>query len=238
MNNTNVKRIIPRHCLNPHKIVVFNTDFFKDDGSRKRKTVFLKNNYDIDRDHIDPITGEILEVMTIPCGECEFCKRKKSLDWSTRIIMESELYNLDRKCMITLTYDDEHLPLTSDFKPTLRYSDVQKWLKRFRKRITSHYGDNTPVRFVCACEYGGRYQRPHYHIIMFGYKFDRKESNFRYSHDSQSGIPCYVNDDIKETWQNGMHTIQLYDDACASYISQYLLKDVHLKQNDKIYYRV
>lgn len=151
--------------------------------------------------------------------------------------MESELYNFDRKCMVTLTYDDEHLPLNSDGIPTLQYSDVQSWMKNFRNVQTRQYNDFTPIRFICACEYGAKTERPHYHLILWGYKFDRKESNFRYSHDSSKGIPCYVNNDIGNTWKNGMHTIQLYDDACGMYIAQYALKDSHILKSDKAYYK-
>lgn len=56
----------------------------------------------------------------------------------------------------TLTYDDEHLPLT------LEKHELQKWLKRLRKQT------NQPIRFFASGEYGERTQRPHYHAIIYG----------------------------------------------------------------------
>ncbi len=74
---------------------------------------------------------------------------------------------------MTLTYDDEHLPI-NDYvdsdgvihgKPTLRKRDVQLFLKRLRK----NYKYDNHIKYFCCGEYGGKTFRPHYHLIIFGF---------------------------------------------------------------------
>lgn len=62
---------------------------------------------------------------------------------------------------LTLTYEVE--PLTPNGHGTLKKSDVQKFLKRLRKRNNS----SRTIRYYCCGEYGSRFKRPHYHLIIF-----------------------------------------------------------------------
>jgi hypothetical protein len=82
--------------------------------------------------------------------------------WATRL--QHELTQHDRSCFATLTYSPEFLPEGG----TLNHRDVQLFLKRLRKEI------KTPIRYFVAGEYGDKTQRPHYHIIIYGYDFPDK----------------------------------------------------------------
>lgn len=53
--------------------------------------------------------GYIDRPLDIPCGQCLTCKLGKAQAWATRCYHESQLYK--ENSFITLTYDDEHLPL-------------------------------------------------------------------------------------------------------------------------------
>lgn len=63
-----------------------------------------------------------------------------------------EAAQYEDNCFITLTYDDEHLPLGMSLVP----KDLQDFLKRFRSRIAP-----IKVRYYGVGEYGDQTQRPH-----------------------------------------------------------------------------
>lgn len=61
---------------------------------------------------------------------------------------------------VTLTYNDENLPLGKDNIPSLCKPDLQDYFKRIRKVHK--------FRYYAVGEYGGQTGRPHYHLIAFG----------------------------------------------------------------------
>lgn len=63
----------------------------------------------------------------------------------------------ERASFLTLTYAKETLPNDGSLVP----SDLQLWLKRFRKAAG-------PVRYYAVGEYGDQSWRPHYHVALFG----------------------------------------------------------------------
>lgn len=48
------------------------------------------------------------ERLRVRCGHCITCKMFRSRDWSTRLYLESKLW--DKVCFVTLTYNNVHLP--------------------------------------------------------------------------------------------------------------------------------
>lgn len=66
---------------------------------------------------------------------------------------------------LTLTYDTKHIPITRNGFMTLDKTDVQKWMKRLRKEVALI--SSVPVKYYLCGEYGGKTNRPHYHIILF-----------------------------------------------------------------------
>lgn len=96
-----------------------------------------------------------------PCGSCVICKHNRQQDWVTRLEIESLAYNPEDILYTTLSYAPEYLPEKSN----LKYDDVQRFLKRLRKALTP-YGIR--FRYFCCGEYGSKFLRPHYHMIIFG----------------------------------------------------------------------
>lgn len=96
-------------------------------------------------------------VMEYGCGQCTPCRINRRRVWTARLMLESMLH--ERVCFLTLTYDDNNLPLGEN----LHVPDYQKFLKRLRRRIE-------PERclFYIAGEYGSKTSRPHYHVCLFG----------------------------------------------------------------------
>ena len=147
---------------------------------------------------------------TFPCGKCFECRSKRVREWSFRIAMEASLY--EKNCFVTLTYDDKHLP--SDKK--IHYEDVQKFLKRLRKKIGY-------VRFFACGEYGARFARPHYHIILFGYCPD----DLVYFFTDNQGDNIYQSSFISDIWKQGYITVGVnLNIKTAKYCAKYLQKGV------------
>lgn len=78
--------------------------------------------------------------------------------WSFRL--QQEMKYSDSAYFITLTYDDEHVP------SRVNKEDPQKFLKRFRKLIYP-----ARVRYFLVSEYGEKFGRPHYHLLLFNYPY-------------------------------------------------------------------
>ena len=95
-----------------------------------------------------------------PCGCCLACRAKKAMEWSLRLALE-EVYHKDT-AFVTLTYAPEHLPAYGSLEPT----DMQSFLKRLRRRL------NYKIRFYGCGEYGDKFGRAHYHLIIFGLKME------------------------------------------------------------------
>lgn len=106
--------------------------------------------------------------VTVPCGKCPKCVARRVSAWSFRLMQEEKISESAR--FLTLTYATEHVPITDKGNLTLRKADVQKFLKRLRKRQSGNNVSN--IKYYAVGEYGGRTKRPHYHIIMFNAKLE------------------------------------------------------------------
>lgn len=110
---------------------------------------------------IEPGTnGRIYTGMLVPCGKCMSCRVSRTREWTVRLV--HELDSWDRSSFITLTYDDEHLPLYG----TLRKEHLQLFVKRLRKALGGR-----KLKYFASGEYGEKFDRPHYHIIFYGVGF-------------------------------------------------------------------
>lgn len=109
-------------------------------------------------------TGEVIPIyIEVPCGKCILCGDKKAKDWSCRIMAEYQ-YHTNIPWWITLTFNDIALPQhRSVDKKTL-----SNFLKRLRERTSRVVGSDVRLRFCATGEYGGKYGRPHYHLVLFG----------------------------------------------------------------------
>ena len=120
----------------------------------------------------------------VPCGKCGCCLQSRRNDWAIRL-KEEQRVSLN-SYFVTLTYEESNLTITDTGFPTLVKSDLQKFLKRLRKTVDSlpinkfNYDmatdysthdakkeSNHGIRYYAVGEYGTRYQRPHYHLLLF-----------------------------------------------------------------------
>lgn len=131
---------------------------------------------------------------------------------------------------LTLTYTDEALPKTKDGSlPTLSPRHLQLWLKRFRKAIAP-----LKVRFFAVGEYGEETQRPHYHVILFGFP-TCAWGRTRHRVIQLQGYCCPQCSLIQQTWMHGGVDLGSLTSDSAQYVAGYTIKkltapgDIRLK---------
>lgn len=98
----------------------------------------------------------------VPCGKCPACVARRTSSWSFRLTKEAE--NSKSAHFITITYDTQHVHITSRGFLTVDKNDVQLFLKRLRKDPRNR---DVRIKYYLAAEYGGKTNRPHYHAIIF-----------------------------------------------------------------------
>lgn len=135
----------------------------------------------------------------VSCRKCEECISIRKSQWCFRALVETE-HAFD-SCFLTLTYNDEHLP--KDKSVSVR--DVQLFFKRVRRNMRLWYPDfdyeNYPLRYFLVSEYGGKYGRPHYHLILWN---------------------CPLNwEEIEKCWQNGFIKIGKTTPKSVQYCLKY-----------------
>ena len=165
----------------------------------------------------------IMETLNIPCGKCYECLLSRARNWQFRTSVEALDYP-NNTCFLTLTYDDKHLPRTYLGIPTLRYKDVQLFIKRLRKEIYPK-----KIKYFCGAEYGSKTFRPHYHLILYGYT-DPLAEFFRTSY---SGLPIYRSKHLEKIWNNGYVFYGTTTSNSCGYVSRYCLDKALRINNDK-----
>lgn len=154
---------------------------------------------------------EYREFLSIPCNKCAGCKADQALMWSIRAYHESTLH--EQNCFLTLTYDDDHLPIDGKIS---KY-EMQTFIKRLRKH-QAHYFPADKLRYIACGEYGGLTRRPHYHAIIFGRDWlDQKVA---------INDKLYTAPDLVKLWGNGHVSIAPVTMASICYVCGYVTKKI------------
>lgn len=96
------------------------------------------------------------EYIEVRCKKCLACRITIRKEWSLRLLTELHYYK-DNSLFCTLTYDDEHCPLS------LSKREIQLFNKRLRRAVHP-----LKYKFFMCGEYGTKTFRPHYHFLFFG----------------------------------------------------------------------
>lgn len=134
----------------------------------------------------------------VPCGRCPACLANLRQEWIFRLKEEYKACTF--AIFVTLTYNDENLPL--DLSVNKR--DVQLFHKRLRKHFPS--GD---MRYYLVSEYGDHTFRPHYHGLYF----------FKSNYDKD-----FIYRVFEESWQNGFIKFGEVETGSIVYCTKYCLK--------------
>lgn len=161
----------------------------------------------------------------VPCGKCIGCRLDYSRHWALRSMHEAKMH--DKNCFVTLTFNDDHIP--DDRSVHKEY--IRSWLKRFRKK----YGEG--IRYMLCGEYGEKYQRPHYHILFYGFDFPDK-----YVYSERRGNIYYRSPGLEDIWReayssesNGFSIIGDVEFESSAYVARYVTKKVFGHKADKYY---
>lgn len=110
------------------------------------------------------------------CNRCRPCRRRRRDELVTRILCEASAHA--RVSLVTLTYATPYLPENLSlwapdivaFRKRLRIN----WLRaigrdrRFRHLSIDERKALAALRFFIVGEYGGKFGRPHFHVVVFG----------------------------------------------------------------------
>lgn len=193
-------------CLYPRDVILAEYEDNKT-GEIWKKIIFSNNINSV----LNTISKKIIQ---IPCGKCFECCNEYSMEWSYRIMNESTLFK--DNCFITLTYKDNPFQLQK--------RDLTLFLKRLRKKISP-----LKVRYFACGEYGERKGRPHFHLILFGWKpndltFLKKENdNF-----------IYTSRIIEKLWNKGFVSVGDLTLKSAKYCAKYMQKAIFKTDNKKV----
>lgn len=144
---------------------------------------------------LKPITLKTGE--TVPCSNCPNCRAKSVSGWSFRLMQQNKIAK--SAVFLTLTYDTSKVPLTpkgfmtlSETTYTIKVkpngkiqkkqnsSHLQQFFKRLRKaQFGNKQGD---IKYYACGEYGSKYNRPHYHVILFNAKLELIQDAWEYGY--------------------------------------------------------
>lgn len=149
--------------------------------------------------------------MFVPCQKCNFCLMNKRADWVLRI--ESELHYAQTAFFLGFTYDGFHVPyqlrrywsvkLEYPYELTLDKNAMQLFFKRLRKWL-SDVGLKCKLRYYLVGEYGGEFERPHYHVLLFN-------------------LPVQVVPALEKIWGQGFVNVGQVEPASIHYCTKYVI---------------
>lgn len=170
----------------------------------------------------NPREAVIKQVVKLPCGQCIGCRLEYSRQWAVRLMHENKLHF--RSAFVTLTYAPENLPHGG----TLVKWHFQDFMKRLRSRLSP-----VKIRFFHCGEYGERFDRPHYHAIIYGFGFPD-----RVFYKTENGESYYTSEFLDSVWQHGRCVLGDVTFASAAYVARYVTKKVTGDAAEDHYWRV
>jgi hypothetical protein len=160
--------------------------------------------------------GHSTVTRVVPCGKCFQCLARRRNGWSFRLHHQMNISS--SACFMTLTYghaqDDkgrlfgEDPPLTDNGLYTLDKTDLQKFLKRFRKFEKTRNKNGNTIKYYAVGEYGTKNHRPHYHLILF-------------NASPQCMAQSYMV--AKKIWQKGSVDVASCNMATINYVVGYVM---------------
>lgn len=147
----------------------------------------------------------------VPCGHCPDCYRKRRRQWSMRLMLESSIQVYSH--FLTLTYDNDNLPRDQLGNPQFSKRDVQLFLKILRK-----FADPYKLRYFVVSEFGENYDRPHYHMILFGFPSDILD----------------ITKALQKSWKHGFVYVGTVTPKSINYVCKYCLALADITKVDDI----
>ena len=161
--------------------------------------------------------GEIIPLyILVPCNKCFICKDKTSQMWQFRGIAESNSSKYPT-LFLTLTYNNKFLPYNG-----ISVTAIQLFMKRLRNNLDKLNISHSIKYFACG-EYGSNTQRPHYHLILWHFPFD-KFPNLKSILEFVERSWSIYNYDSEEHEQIGYAYCKPCDTGSLKYVMKYTRK--------------
>lgn len=162
--------------------------------------------------------GQNHRTFTIPCSNCIQCRLNQSNEWAIRCYHESTEH--DRNMFLTLTYAIDPISLNK--------TDIKVFLKKLQRRFPNQ------VRYFQCGEYGGKFGRPHHHVIIFGINhLDFKDVTR--GKTSENGGKTYLSKTLDDLWSHGQTNIGEVNEKSIRYLTGYVVKKI-TGRNQKSHY--
>lgn len=166
----------------------------------------------------------------LPCGQCIECRLKYSREWALRLCCENAV--AQNALFITLTYNDENVPLNDFGMSTLVPDHYSKFMKDLRNHCHRRYGVDG-IRFFCAGEYGNETKRAHFHLIIFNLP-EQIHNELMFYRANFNGDPLYTSETLQKLWNRGYVVVAPFSFRTAAYVARYVTKK--LKGTEKSVY--
>lgn len=111
----------------------------------------------------------------------------------------TDMLSVVRKCNIS-SESDVYRKVPVLYKP-----DIQKFMKRLRKYLSNLTDEK--IRYFCCGEYGPKYYRPHYHILLWC---------------SQEITAAYIDDAVHQCWKFGRTDCSQSFGGASNYVAKYV----------------
>lgn len=162
------------------------------------------------------------KVIPVPCNSCEGCQLERARQWAMRCMDEAQMWPVNS--FITLTYDDEHLPIAFGClrcgrdipEKSLHVCEWQLFMKKLRRHCSEE------IRFFMCGEYGPKLGRPHYHALIFNWEFPDRILQCI----SPSGEKVFRSELLRKIWGNGFVSVGEVTFGSAAYVARYAVKKV------------
>lgn len=195
------------NCLNPLRIANPKTREILYDVRRKYRRSpeevyekIVRSKYPL----VDPFVD-------VPCGKCEACLVRKTNEWTFRLLQERK--HSESALFMTITYHDGALPIDKKTGyPTLSKRDCQLFLMKIRKRF------GPGIRYFLCSEYGEKYGRPHYHMLLFNFPIDYSSPTW------DSDLETL----FMEMWNKGDIQVSEAVDGRVVYCAKYMLQTLDM----------
>ncbi|QCS36143.1 replication initiator protein [Capybara microvirus Cap1_SP_140] len=186
----------------------------------------------------DPVYDYFWQEIEIPCGNCIGCLRRRSADWTIRLLGEHHFETFHNSqnnpykqfSFITLTFDDYSLP--DDYQENLHMELLSEFFRHLRDNNRKH-GLPVPKFFGCG-ERGKTTKRLHYHALVYGENFMRSfdgvEDTKIVGYNQKISQPYYSTKKLRDHWKKGhVVCVPMVNEPIACYCSGYMMKDERVR---------
>lgn len=156
-----------------------------------------------------------------PCQQCPVCRMKIRKQMAVRMYLEKSIEKPAYTYFITLTYNDENIPISSG-RQCFNKEHIQRFFDSLKHKC-ARFGYTQ--RYFVTCEYGEEGYRPHYHFIVFLYGIPGR-TKVRLSRHQ------YLHEFVEPLWNKGFCYDGTVSLASIMYCTAYALKDDESLERD------